>query len=239
MFATPAAPGTRLNGTPRNNMNKAQSKLSLALNNIAYHHVQKYANAIKANAKAKAAAVNAANVAAARPSAANANKAAAALATAAEAANKEKEAEQAAGAAANVAARAANVGTQAPNTPAAVAALTAETQAVNSTKVLMNRINASTNANNMNNILKSNNFLALRSNNQTRVRNYSRAKFPRTGSIYVTGARGSDVSLVKNSPSASSWRFRKVNAQKGYILTNANTNSPKVYFSAAFLPKNG
>jgi hypothetical protein len=37
-------------------VNNAQAKLSTALNNIAYWHVQQYANAIKANAEGKASA---------------------------------------------------------------------------------------------------------------------------------------------------------------------------------------
>jgi len=109
-------------------MINAQAKLSTALNNIAYHHVQKYANAIKASAKANAAAVKAVNTVNANPTPTNANTAAAALATAAAAAKNEKAAEQAAGSAAG----AANVGTQTniPVAPAA-AALKAEEEAVN------------------------------------------------------------------------------------------------------------
>jgi hypothetical protein len=215
-------------------VNNAQAKLSTALNNIAYHHVQKYANAIKAHAKANAAAVNAVNAAAANPTAANANAAAAAVKRVNQTGEAVAAAEAPAAAAANLAAKMSNAGSQ--TTPAAAnAALNAETQTINATNAFMKRINTITNANNMNHIFNSNNFKGLSANNQGKVRNYSRAKFPIT-SAPVTGVRGTSVSLVKNSPNAS-WRFRKVNANKGYILTNANTNSPKVYYSANILPK--
>jgi len=114
---------------------------------------------------------------------------------------------------------------------------TIETQTVNATNALMRRINAITNANNMNNITNSNNFKGLSANNQGKVRNYSRAKFPIKSGVSVIGTRGTTISLVKNSPTTQ-WRFRKANANKGYVLTNANKNTPKVYFSANLVPKN-
>jgi hypothetical protein len=123
----------------------------------------------------------------------------------------------------------------APNKPAEAATQSAETQTVNATNALMRRINAITNANNTNNIINSNNFKGLSANNQGKVRNYSREKFP-LYLVPVTGTRGTTISLVKNSPNAQ-WRFRKANANKGYVLTNANKNTPKVYYSANFVPK--
>jgi hypothetical protein len=123
----------------------------------------------------------------------------------------------------------------APNKPVEAATQSAETQTVNATNALMRRINAITNANNTNNIINSNNFKGLSANNQGKVRNYSREKFP-LYLVPVTGTRGTTISLVKNSPNAQ-WRFRKANANKGYVLTNANKNTPKVYYSANFVPK--
>ena len=123
----------------------------------------------------------------------------------------------------------------APNKPVEAATQAAETQTVNATNALMRRINAITNANNMNNIINSNNFKGLSANNQGKVRNYSREKFP-LYLVPVTGTRGTTISLVKNSPNAQ-WRFRKANANKGYVLTNANKNTPKVYYSANYVPK--
>ena len=69
-----ADPGkrSRSNGSPRNTVNGAQAKLSLALNNIAYWHVEKYANAIEANAKGKASAAAVAKTEANAKAAANA-----------------------------------------------------------------------------------------------------------------------------------------------------------------------
>ena len=167
----PAAPGNR------NTLNNAQAKLSTALNNIAYHHVQKYANAIKAHAKANAAAVKAVNAATANPNAANANAAAAAVKRVNQTGAAVAAAEAPAAAAATLAAKMSNAGSQ--TTPvAANAALNAETQTINATNAFMKRINTITNANNMNHIFSSNNFKGLSANNQGKVRNYSRAKFP-------------------------------------------------------------
>ena len=73
--AAPAQKGKRANGTPRNNVNEAQKKLAIALNNIAAQHVNKYANAIRASAKAEANAARATAVAVAAPTQTNVNRA--------------------------------------------------------------------------------------------------------------------------------------------------------------------
>ena len=128
--AAPAAPGKRTNGSNRNAVNNAQTKLSTALNNIAYHHVQKYANAIKANAKANAAAVKAVNAANANPTPAKTNAAAAALRNAANAGAAVTAAAPAAAAAAGHAAAVNGNGAQ-PTAANANAALQAEAAATN------------------------------------------------------------------------------------------------------------
>jgi len=127
-------------------MNSAQAKLSKALNNIAYHHVEKYANAIKVSAKANAAAVQAAAVAVDNPTPTNANNSARKAAEAAAAAANLKQAEENARTATALTAGvpvtppAANGNTP----PAAVAALNAEAVAVNA---LIQNIQATNNLN--------------------------------------------------------------------------------------------
>jgi hypothetical protein len=92
----PAANGKRTNGSNRNTMNEAQKKLATALNNIASHHINKYANAIRVSAKAEANAARAAAVAAAEPTHTNVTKAITAANNASAAQRNVKEAERAA-----------------------------------------------------------------------------------------------------------------------------------------------
>ena len=225
--ATPA-PATNGNKKQFNQtqLNTATANLQTALNKIANQHVLKYANAIRLNAKAQANAARATAVATQTPTPTNISTAVKANEQAGLANQSMIQAENAAEAVVTA------VPTSKPVTPAV---RNAETQTINATNAFMKRIDTITNANNMNNIINSNNFKGLSANNQGKVRNYSRAKFPIT-SAPVTGTRGTSVSLVKNSPN-SQWRFRKVNANKGYVLTNSNTNSPKVYYSANLVPK--
>jgi hypothetical protein len=103
-------------------VNSAQAKLSTALNNIAYHHVQRYANDLKALGKANAVANAAKAAATANPNNSNVNKAAAANLAAAAAAAAAKQSENNAHEAANLAAAAGGTG----GTGAANAALNAE-----------------------------------------------------------------------------------------------------------------
>lgn len=96
--AAPAQKGKRANGTNRNTVNEAQRKLAIALNNIASQHVNKYANAIRASAKANANAARATAVAAVEPTQPNVAKAVNAVNNAALAQQNVKEAEKAAAA---------------------------------------------------------------------------------------------------------------------------------------------
>lgn len=121
----------------RNNLSTAQIKLSKALNNIAYHHITKYANAIRANAKAQANAATAVAAATTKPSPENLVKAETARAEAAKAEATQKEAEMAASAAA---AGAPEGG--AATGAAANAALGAEGAAVNAVASLLARVTA-------------------------------------------------------------------------------------------------
>ena len=157
MFArfrkTAPAPTSAASGSNRNTMNSAQAKLSKALNNIAYHHVEKYANAIKVSAKANAAAVKAVNTAAVNPTQTNVKNATLATANAVAAQETVNETEKNAKAAANLTAGV----PPPPAAPASVAALNAEAAAVNA---LIQNIQAT---NNMNT------FLTNRANNISKV----------------------------------------------------------------------
>jgi len=126
---TAPAPTSAASGSNRNTMNSAQAKLSKALNNIAYHHVEKYANAIKVSAKANAAAVKAVNTAAANPTPTSVKNATLATANAVTAQENVNETEKNA-----KAATALTAGVPAANgntPPAAFAALNAEAVAAN------------------------------------------------------------------------------------------------------------
>lgn len=159
MFArfrkTAPAPTSAASGSNRNTMNSAQAKLSKALNNIAYHHVEKYANAIKVSAKANAAAVKAVNTATANPTQTNVKNATLATANAVAAQENVNETEKNAKAAANLTA---GVPEANGNTAqAAVAALNSEAAAVNA---LIQNIQATNNLNT---------FLTNRANNIRKV----------------------------------------------------------------------
>jgi hypothetical protein len=130
--------------TPRKvNINDAQRRLTTALNNIAYAHVNKYAKALGNQAKAQSNAARAAAAAAANPNAGTAARAAAAAAAAAAAGQQVAQVgEEAAGVLGAVGSSAANLSGQggpaaeaaANNTEANVAALIARIMAGNFTR---------------------------------------------------------------------------------------------------------
>jgi len=147
----------RSNGTPRNNLPTAEKALARALNNIASHHLNTYAKAIRAQAKANVNAARAQAAAAVNPTSTNVKNAVNAVNHAAQAHENVKRAEE----------EAAAVVPAAPPAPVNNSTLQAEASAVNTVNKVQSLINNIAKYNNaqLTNVNKNNRYNAARKNN--------------------------------------------------------------------------